>query len=38
VASHYFKVLTQLEMVFGDSNHHLGEVSDRMQNAAGVFV
>ena len=38
IASHYFKALTQLEMVFGDSNHHLGEVSERMQDAAGVFV
>jgi alkylation response protein AidB-like acyl-CoA dehydrogenase len=38
IASHYFKALTQLEMVFGDSHHHLGEVSARMQDTAGVFV
>jgi alkylation response protein AidB-like acyl-CoA dehydrogenase len=36
--SHYFKKLTQLEMAFGDSLHHLGEVSGRMQNTAGVFA
>jgi alkylation response protein AidB-like acyl-CoA dehydrogenase len=36
--SHYFKRLTQLEMTFGDSMHHLGEVSDRMQDTAGVFA
>jgi alkylation response protein AidB-like acyl-CoA dehydrogenase len=36
--SHYFKRLTQLEMTFGDSLHHLGEVSDRMQDTAGVFA
>ena len=35
--SHYFKRLTQLEMTFGDTLHHLGEVSDRMQETAGVF-
>jgi len=38
IVSHYFKKLTQLEMTFGDSLHHLGEVSARMQDAAGVFV
>jgi alkylation response protein AidB-like acyl-CoA dehydrogenase len=38
VASHYFKRLTMLEMAFGDSLHHLGEVSDRMQDTAGVFA
>jgi len=37
VGSHYFKKLTQLEMTFGDSLHHLGEVSSRMQDTAGVF-
>ena len=37
IGSHYFKKLTQLEMTFGDTLHHLGEVSDRMQDAAGVF-
>jgi alkylation response protein AidB-like acyl-CoA dehydrogenase len=36
--SHYFKYLTQLEMTFGDSQHHLGEVSSRMQDTAGVFA
>ncbi len=38
VASHYFKRLTVLEMTFGDSLHHLGEVSARMQDTAGVFA
>jgi alkylation response protein AidB-like acyl-CoA dehydrogenase len=38
IVSHYFKKLTQLEMSFGDSLHHLGEVSDRMQDTAGVFA
>ncbi len=38
VASHYFKRLTMLEMAFGDTLHHLGEVSDRMQDTAGVFA
>ena len=37
IVSHYFKKLTQLEMTFGDSFHHLGEVSERMQETAGVF-
>ena len=36
--SHYFKRLTQMEMTFGDTLHHLGEVSDRMQDSAGVFA
>jgi alkylation response protein AidB-like acyl-CoA dehydrogenase len=36
--SHYFKKLTQLEMTFGDSLHQLSEVSDRMQDTAGVFA
>jgi alkylation response protein AidB-like acyl-CoA dehydrogenase len=36
--SHYFKTLTQLEMTFGDTLHHLGEVSERMQDTAGVFA
>ena len=36
--SHYFKKLTQLEMSFGDTLHHLGEVSARMQDTAGVFA
>ncbi|MDM0043472.1 acyl-CoA dehydrogenase family protein [Variovorax dokdonensis] len=38
IASHYFRKLTQLEMTFGDSLHHLGEVSSRMQDTAGVFA
>ena len=38
IGSHYFRKLTQLEMVFGDSLHHLGEVSSRMQDSAGVFA
>jgi alkylation response protein AidB-like acyl-CoA dehydrogenase len=38
IVSHYFKKLTQLEMTFGDSPHHLGEVADRMQDTAGVFA
>jgi alkylation response protein AidB-like acyl-CoA dehydrogenase len=36
--SHYFKRLTQLEMTYGDTLHHLGEVSGRMTAAAGVFA
>jgi alkylation response protein AidB-like acyl-CoA dehydrogenase len=35
---HYFKRLTQMEMTFGDTLHQLGEISDRMQNSAGVFA
>jgi len=38
VGSHYFKRLTQLEMTYGDTLHHLGEVSARMQETAGVFA
>jgi alkylation response protein AidB-like acyl-CoA dehydrogenase len=38
IVSHYFKKLTQLEMTFGDSMQHLGEVSARMQDTAGVFA
>lgn len=38
IVSHYFKRLTQLEMTFGDTLHHLGEVSERMQETAGVFA
>jgi hypothetical protein len=37
-ASHYFKRLTMLELAFGDTLHHLGEVSHRMQDTAGVFA
>ncbi|MFN6996527.1 MAG: acyl-CoA dehydrogenase family protein [Aquincola tertiaricarbonis] len=38
VASHYFKRLTMLEMAYGDTMHHLGEVSARTQDTAGVFA
>ncbi len=38
IGSHYFKKLTQMEMQFGDTLHHLGEVSARMQETAGVFA
>ena len=38
VSSHYFKRLTVLEMAWGDTLHHLGEVSERMQDTAGVFA
>ncbi|MBK7617654.1 MAG: acyl-CoA dehydrogenase family protein [Vitreoscilla sp.] len=38
ISSHYFKRLTMLEMQFGDTLHHLGEVSARMQSTAGVFA
>jgi alkylation response protein AidB-like acyl-CoA dehydrogenase len=38
IVSHYFKKLTQLEITFGDTLHHLGEVSARMQDTAGVFA
>ena len=37
-ASHYFKRLTMLEFAHGDTLHHLGEVSERMQDSAGVFA
>ncbi|MES2633205.1 MAG: acyl-CoA dehydrogenase family protein [Pseudomonadota bacterium] len=38
IGSHYFKKLTQMELTFGDTLHHLGEVSERMQETAGVFA
>ena len=38
VASHVFKRLTMLEMIGGDTLHHLGEVSAAMQDTAGVFA
>lgn len=38
IGSHYFKRLTVLELSFGDTLHHLGEVSARMQDTAGVFA
>jgi alkylation response protein AidB-like acyl-CoA dehydrogenase len=36
--SHYFRVLTALEMHWGDTLTHLGEVNERMVDQAGVFV
>ncbi|WP_333904784.1 acyl-CoA dehydrogenase family protein [Delftia acidovorans] len=36
--SHYFKRLTQMEMTGGDTLHHLGIVSAKMQDTAGVFA
>ncbi len=38
IVSHYFKKLTQLEMTFGDTLHQLGQVSEGMQETAGVFA
>jgi len=38
IGSHYFKKLTQLELTYGDTLHQLGEVSERMQDSAGVFA
>lgn len=38
IVSHCFKKLTQLEMTWGDTLHHLAEVSARMQDTAGVFA
>ena len=38
IVSHYFKKLTAMEMSFGDTLHHLGEVSARMGDTAGVFA
>jgi alkylation response protein AidB-like acyl-CoA dehydrogenase len=37
-ASHDFKRLTMIEMAWGDTPHHLGEVSARMLDTAGVFA
>ncbi len=37
-ASHYFKRLTVMEMTYGDTLHHLGEVAATMQDHAGVFA
>ena len=34
--SHYFRKLTQMETTWGDTLTHLGQVSDRMQETAGV--
>jgi alkylation response protein AidB-like acyl-CoA dehydrogenase len=38
VGSHYFKRLTTMEMQYGDTMHHLGEVAARMEETAGVFA
>jgi alkylation response protein AidB-like acyl-CoA dehydrogenase len=38
IGSHYFKRLTMIEMQFGDTLHHLGEVSARMQETAGALA
>jgi alkylation response protein AidB-like acyl-CoA dehydrogenase len=38
IVSHCFKRLTQMEMTFGDSLHHLGQLSAQMQETAGVFA
>jgi alkylation response protein AidB-like acyl-CoA dehydrogenase len=38
IISHHFKKLTQLEMGFGDTLHHLGDLSSRLQDTAGVFA
>ena len=38
IGSHYFKRLTAMELQFGDSLHHLGEVSSRMEDTAGVIA
>ena len=37
IMSHYFKVLTQLEINFGDGFHHLAQLSSHLQDTAGVF-
>jgi alkylation response protein AidB-like acyl-CoA dehydrogenase len=37
-AGHYFKRLTCIELSLGDTLHQLGEVSARMEDAAGVLV
>jgi alkylation response protein AidB-like acyl-CoA dehydrogenase len=38
VVSHYFKRLTQMELSFGDTLHHLETVAASMQDSAGVFA
>jgi alkylation response protein AidB-like acyl-CoA dehydrogenase len=38
VSSHYFKRMTVIELSFGDTMYHLGEVSARMRDSAGVFA
>jgi len=37
IISHCFKKLTQLELSFGDTLHHLGQVASAMEETAGVF-
>ena len=38
IAGHYFQRLTVMEMTYGDTLHHLGVVSARMRETAGVFA
>jgi alkylation response protein AidB-like acyl-CoA dehydrogenase len=38
IGSHYFKRLTMIEMQFGDTLHHLGEVSACMGETAGALA
>ena len=38
IVSHYFRRLTQLELSFGDTLYHLGQVSEQMTETAGVFA
>ena len=38
IVSHYFKRLTQMEMLFGDTLHHTARVSEQMEETAGVFA
>lgn len=37
IISHCFKKLTQLELSFGDTLYHLGQVASSMDETAGVF-
>lgn len=38
IASHYFKRLTMMEITFGDTLHHLGEVANQMEGTTvGVY-
>jgi alkylation response protein AidB-like acyl-CoA dehydrogenase len=38
VGSHCFKRLTMIELAYGDTLHHIGEVSAHLQDTAGVFA
>ncbi len=38
IVSHHFRVLSAMELKFGDTMHHLGEVANRMTDTAGVFA